>query len=96
MDEHPTYTLKRKLKNYGSVLVEPPNTGDEIKKVRMSAKPMTQQKMARLLGLSSNTIISKYENGAKKPSTHTWTLWLLIINQHPYFTLKAKSEALAL
>lgn len=91
MDEHPTYQLKRKLKNYGSVLIEPPTTGDEIKKMRMNAKPINQNNMATLLGLNGKTMISKYENGTRKPSAPTWTVWLLIINQHPYYTINLKN-----
>lgn len=90
MDCHPTHTLKRKLTNLGSILIEPP-AGEEIRKIR-NGLGITQPKMAKLLGLTGKTHISKYENDAKKPSIHTWTMWLLIINQHPYFSMRKKAN----
>lgn len=90
MDCHPTYTLKRKLANHGAILIEPP-TGKEIREIRTSLN-MIQPSMANLLGLTGKSHISKYENDAKKPSIHTWTMWLLIINQHPYFSIRRKAN----
>lgn len=92
MDSHPTYTLHRKLTNHGSVLIEPPS-GKQIRKIRIGLN-MIQPSMAKLLGLTGKTHISKYENDAKKPSIHTWTMWLLITNLHPYFSIRKKTKKL--
>ena len=87
MDIHPNYKLHQKRKYYGSVLIDAPAKGSEIKQFRKNIEHLTQPKMAKLLGLNDKQIISKYENDKKRPSIQTWTLWLLITNQHPYYEI---------
>lgn len=85
-DFHPTYVMTQKHIEYSELLIPAPE-GKEIRKTRMSADQMKQQEMAWLLGLSSKTLISSYENNRRTPSIQNWTMFLLIINQHPYYSL---------
>lgn len=85
-DFHPTYVMTQKHVEYSELLIPAPD-GDGIRKTRMSADRMNQKEMAWLLGLGSKTLISNYENNRRKPSVQNWTMFLLIINQHPYYSL---------
>jgi len=56
---------------------------------------LKQNQISRLLGLHPK-MFGKYESitasdsNRRKPSAHTWTLFLLIIKQHPYYDLVDK------
>lgn len=85
---HPAYELVQKS-NSTTLLIESPD-GDSIKAARLKSGGMTQPKMAKLLSLSSKTLVSSYENNRKKPSVQNWTMFLLITNQHPYYCIKPR------
>lgn len=53
----------------------------DIKALRKKAG-LTQTQMAQLLGLSSMQLISDYERGIKSPSDQTYSLMLLLTDQH--------------
>lgn len=83
---HPNYVLLQD-KEIGSLLISAPD-GESIREMRINANRMTQAKMAKLLGLSSKTLVSNYENNRKTPSIQNWTLFLLITSQHPHYSIK--------
>lgn len=59
---------------------------------------LKQNQISRLLGLHPK-MFGKYESttasdsNRRKPSPHTWTLFLLITKQHPYYDLVHKKNA---
>lgn len=67
-------------------LVEPPSP-EEMKKIRIDSG-LTQNEVAKAVGLSGGIAISKYEQGIRRPSAQIWTLILLFIGKHPILTLK--------
>lgn len=89
-ETHSEYALVQKATDNGELLIDAPE-GSIIKQIRLNANGMSQSKMAALLGLSSKTLISNYENDRKKPNIQNWTLFLLITNQHPSYSLKPLS-----
>lgn len=88
-DSHPSYLLTQRQKNYGSLLIEPPANGKERRQYRINAN-LKGHEMATIMGLTSKTIVSAYENEKKHPSVQNWTLFLLITNQHPYYQILPK------
>lgn len=88
-DSHPSYQLNQRQKNYGSLLIEPPASGKERRQYRIKAK-LTGQEMAEIMSLTSKTTISAYEHEKRHPSTQTWTIFLLVTNQHPYYQISPK------
>jgi DNA-binding XRE family transcriptional regulator len=88
-DFHPTYVMTQKHSQYNELLIPAPE-GKGIRKTRLSVDQMKQQEMAWLLGLGSKTLISNYENNRRKPSIQNWTMFLLIINQHPHYSLMCR------
>lgn len=76
---------KYKPSAYWGATIEPP-TPEQIKALRKHTG-MTQPQVAKLLNLSNRQLIGDYENGVKSPSPQTWTLWLLLTDQHPTLTL---------
>ena len=90
-DFHPTYVMVQKHVEYSELLIPAPD-GNGIRKARLSENRMKQQEMAWLLGLGSKTLISNYENNRRKPSIQNWTMFMLIINQHPYYSLMRRFD----
>lgn len=84
---HPSYILEQG-EDDGELLIKAPADGYSIRQTRLNANGMTQPKMAKLLGLSSKTLVSNYENNRKNPSIQNWTLFLLITDQHPHYLIK--------
>ena len=62
-------------------IIEPPMP-EQIAELRKHTK-LNQSQTANLLGLSSQNLISRYENGDRSPNKQTYTLWLLLTGQHP-------------
>lgn len=87
-DTHPEYVLLQDNED-GELLITAPD-GYSVRQTRLNANRMTQPKMAKLLGLSSKTLVSNYENDRKNPSIQNWTLFLLITSQHPHYSIKPK------
>ena len=85
-DTHPEYVLLQDNADHDLLLVTAPD-GEDIRQTRLNANRMTQPKMAKLLGLSSKTLVSNYENNRKNPSIQNWTIFLLITDQHPHYSL---------
>lgn len=50
---------------------------NNLKQIRLEKK-LTQAQLAKLLGLSSQTRISEYENGKRKPSKRILLLYQLL------------------
>lgn len=72
------------------IVLQPPSPED-IKVLRKSTG-MNQNQIAKLLGLSSGVIFSKYETGARKPSPALWTLMLLVTDMHPTVRINTRSK----
>lgn len=85
-DIHPEYVLLQDDIEHDLLLVTAPD-GEDIRQTRLNASRMTQPKMAKLLGLSSKTLVSNYENNRKNPSVQNWTIFLLITDQHPHYSI---------
>lgn len=85
MNRHPRYEITQHS-NHGELLITPPS-GEEIRQTRLNANAMTQQKMAKLLGMSNKSTVLAYEKETRIPSIQGWTLFLLITSQHPYYTM---------
>lgn len=89
---HPLYDLKliREPSKNTKLVIEPPSP-EEIKKVRESVG-LAQNQTSKLLGLHEKQF-GKYESTSAKtknrrtPSAHTWTLFLLMVNKHPFYKL---------
>ena len=62
-------------------IIAPP-TPEQITDLRRHTN-LNQSQTANLLALSSQQLISMYEQGKKSPSKQTYTLWLLLTGQHP-------------
>lgn len=94
-DTHPIYQLKRRDgKEDGELIIEPPETGEEMRNHRVQLDGMTQGDMAELLGLKAGkTIISNYENNVKRPSKQNWTTFLLATDLHPNFIVSPITKA---
>lgn len=93
-DTHPIYKLERKEgKEDAELIIDPPETGEEMRDYRNKINGMTQGDMADLLGLrAGKTIISNYENNVKRPSKQNWTTFLLATDLHPNFTVTRTSK----
>lgn len=76
----------------GADIIEPP-TPEEMKKIRIESG-LTQNEVAKAVGLSSGIAISKYEQGNRRPSAQIWTLILLFIGKHPRLTLNGVKSRL--
>ena len=85
-DSHPEYIIQKKHLDCSELLQAAPD-GKVIRSTRINADRMKQEKMAWLLSLSGKTIISSYEKNRRNPSIQNWTMFLLIISQHPYYSL---------
>lgn len=59
----------------------------------MRKKFGTQAHTANILGLTDGVIISKFENGKAKIDKRTYSLFLLVSNNHPYYTMELKADA---
>lgn len=53
----------------------------ELASMRKRAE-LTQTELAELMQLSSNRLISEYEQGKKTPTPQTYTLMLLLLGEH--------------
>lgn len=96
-NNHPLYNLQRKqvVANddiHSNLLIKPPVNPCDIKTARRAANGLIQRRASRLLGMSDK-IFGKYESNTAKlthrrsPTVQTWTLFMLITNQHPYYQL---------
>ncbi len=52
----------------------------------------SQAEIAELLGLTDAAIISKFENGKSDIDKRTYTMFLLITNNHPRYEMRLKEE----
>lgn len=73
-----------------SRLIEPPSP-EEMRRIRVDSG-LTQDELAKLIGLSGGIAISKYEQGKRRPSAQIWTIILLFLNQHPTLHVINKSH----
>lgn len=95
---HPHYDLELKSKETDQLLIEPPSAC-EIREARENIEGLQQNQTSYLLGLHAK-VFGRYESSSanrknqRRPTAHTWTLFLLITNQHPYYKLIPKHEAL--
>lgn len=92
-NNHPRYEMRLKEEpeiDTETIVIAPPS-GQGITIMRKFAG-LTQGKMAYLLSLMNKEnpnrpLISKYETDRQSPSPQTWTLFLLIIGQHPNYEI---------
>ena len=96
-DNHPFYDLEHKSKKSDKLIIEPPTIPESIKSAREVIAGLQQNQISYLLGLHLK-VFGKYESSKaspknkRSPTAHTWTLFLLITNQHPYYKLSPKKE----
>lgn len=99
-DNHPFYDLENKsddLTKPENLIIEPPTDPESIKSAREAIAGLQQNQISYLLGLHLK-VFGKYESSnanpknRRSPTAHTWTLFLLITNQHPYYKLSPKKE----
>lgn len=97
---HPNYDLEYFVEGTADIdklIINPPCTPEDIKQDRMNIVGLQQRQISSLLGLHIKTF-GKYESSSAKrenrriPTAHTWTLFLLITNQHPCYKLVPKAE----
>ena len=86
---HPLYTLFSKNTGGGLSLTAP--SGYEIRRIRKTKSGLTQRGMASVMGLSGHAMISKYESDSRSPSPSNWSLFLLVIGEHPHYEIKPKN-----
>ena len=83
---HPVYSLTYE-EGFDSENLPPVEVGalGGFKQLRLDYG-LNQRQVAKALGLSSKTSISRYEktDHEKQPNQATWELFLLLIDKHPY------------
>lgn len=82
-----SYDHKLKL---GSAIISSPDA-DQVVALR-EKEGITQSCLADLAGLSSRQLIGDYERGIKTPTPQTWTLLLLLTDNHPTLSISAKRQ----
>lgn len=109
-NNHPHYTLELKQDPDSEILaVEPPN-GEGIRLIReyagitqgkmafllgMMNKPKTVSDQGKPEKDKPNRqLVSRYEKGTQSPSVQSWTLFLLIIGEHPNYAIFPKLDDL--
>lgn len=83
-DKHPGYELVGD-ENLNKLVVEYEGA-EKLKQLRKNAK-LLQKEVASKLKLTDRRLIGRYENNKQNPSDQCYTLFLLITNQHPYFSI---------
>lgn len=80
---------------YENLLIEPPETPQEIRAIR-SDLGLTARQCAAMVQLNDDKFWLKYERDNedpsknRRPSKQTWTLFLLATGTHPFFKLENK------
>lgn len=95
-DNHAQYKLiQRKTKARNPRLILEPPTPAVIAQYRNNIEGLSSAMLSEALGLHSGTV-GKYESltadaaNRRSPSAHTWTLMLLVTNQHPNYKIVAR------
>ncbi len=70
--------------------VEPP-TPDQIRAVRLDAG-LSQAECARIIGAAERYRWSEYERGIHAIDLNRWAVFLLSIDRHPIYSLKAAGK----
>ena len=88
-NKHPDYELLGDADLFK--LVVEYEGAERFKQLRKNAK-LLQRDVAQKLALTNHKLISKYEKARQNPSCQCYTLFLLITNQHPDFSILPRTE----